>query len=632
MTDFPTMFSPFTLGPLRLRNRIALSPHSTHYADRTESDRLAAYYVARAKGGVGLIVHEPVVVHPSSLSRNGKIWGYDEANAREYRKTTDPVHEHGAAILCQLIHNGRQVDGFASGMPAWYPSVTSRSGTSELTHAMTRAEIADVVTGFAVSARICREGGFDGVEVHASHGYLLQGFLSPATNRRTDEYGGSAENRARIVDEVVAAIRREAGDDFVLGLRITGDEVQPGGLDADAATALAVRLAAPGNVDYLSVVSGSLASYDRIVPDMSFPRGLNVGYAATIRKARVPVLVTGRIAEPVEAERILADGQADLVGLVRATIADPNWVAKAKAGTVEQIRPCVYANDCRDAIGGRRSLACMVNPDAGHEHNHEPVAHQKRKVVVVGGGIAGLEAAAAALDRGDDVVLLERSARLGGQLALAAAGSRRELGRLVDHLAAVVGARAVVEYGVTATAALVADMKPDLVVLATGAEERQSRFPGAITGWQILGGHEPDSTHVVLFDESGGNGWPLFTPAEILVGAGHTVTVVLAASAIGTSVEAASLPPLLRTLRADIRLTSTVDGADDTGVTVRNLYSGATTRIADARLVVEPGRSPVDGLHTDLTAKGIDAVLVGDASAPRRIGVAIREGRTAVQR
>jgi 2,4-dienoyl-CoA reductase (NADPH2) len=293
----------------------------------------------------------------------------------------------------------------------------------------------------------------------------------------------------------------------------------------------------------------------------------------------------------------------------------------------------VYANDCRDSIGGRRSLACMVNPDAGHELHPHPERSGQRRVVVVGGGIAGLEAAAAAADRGDEVILFERSSRLGGQLALAAAASRSELGRLVEHMVARVGKDVDVRLNQAADAAAIAALRPDVVVLACGAEEPSSRFPDAVTGWRVL--NDPTllagAERVVLFDESGGNGWPLFTPAEVLAEAGHPVSVVIAGAAIGTSVEAASLPPLLRRLKADIHVTSTIDRVDADGVTVRNLYTGVTTRLDGARLVVEPGRRPLDGLRPELAARGVEAVLVGDALAPRRISVAIREARAAVR-
>ncbi|GAA2358402.1 FAD-dependent oxidoreductase [Dactylosporangium salmoneum] len=639
-TQFPTLFSPFQLGSLTLRNRVVLAPHSTHYANRVESERLSAYLAERAKGGVGLIIHEPVIVHPSSLSRVGKIWGYDPDNGGEYRRTTDLVHEHGAGILCQLIHNGRQVDGFESGLPAWYPSVASRPGTSELTHEMTHGEIAEVVAGFARSARICREGGFDGVEIHAAHGYLLQAFLSPATNRRDDEYGGDVTNRTRIVRDVVAAIRAEVGSDFVVGIRVVGDEFQPGGLDTDGAGQVAEALAGAGGVDYFSVVSGALSSHDRIVPDMSFPRALNAPLAAPLRERvrPVPVLVTGRIAEPREAEEILAAGQADLVGIVRSAIADPRWVAKAQAGTTAQIRPCVYGNDCRDAIGARRALSCMVNPDAGTESRPaRPVTvGSPRRVVVVGGGIAGMEAAVAAADRGDQVVLLERTDRLGGQLNLAAAAPiRAELARLTEHMTLRVAASGIdLRLGRPADADGVASLRPDLVVLATGATQPASRFgTGAVCSWDILADPaarpalRPD---VVLFDESGGNGWPLFATAEVLIAAGHRLTVVSGAAAIGTAVEAASLPPLLRRLRAEILLTSTVERSGD-GLTIRNLYSGATTERDSATLVVESGRRPLDHLAQQLRGAGLPVVVVGDALAPRRISTAIREGRAAVR-
>lgn len=629
------LFSPLRVGTTDLRNRIVMAPHSTHYADRVESERLTAYYAERARGGVGLIVHEPVIVHPSSRSRVGKIWGYEHANANAYRATTDAVHAAGAHIVCQLIHNGRQVDGHESLMPAWYPSEVVRTGTIETTHAMTVDEIEAVVEGFVTSAQICASGGFDGVEIHAAHGYLLQAFLSPATNTRTDEYGGSPSNRRRIVEDVIRRIRAAAGPDFIIGVRLTGDEAQPGGLSADDCVAVAAALAP--EVDYISVVSGSLASYDRIVPEMSFPRGLNVEFARRIRQVAggVPVLVTGRIAEPEQAERILAEGSADLVGLARALIADPQWASKAAKGDSSTIRPCVYANDCRDSIGGRRALVCMVNPNAGHEGEPSPEAGPRsRSVVVIGGGPAGMEAAVTAAASGARVVVFERAHRTGGQLHLAAApDSRRELRRLLSHLSSKVEGSPAIDLRLGEEPGLddLRKVAPDLVVVATGAVP----VPGtaqAASAWAVLDGHRVESETVVLQDASGSNGWPFFAAAEVLAERGHRVVLVTGATALGAGVEAAAVPPLLRRLKAwgaRIELMSTAVEDGEPGVVVRRHDTDSVLRFADATLVVENGRrsagdrGPWDGLD-------VPVVVVGDALAPRRIGTALAEARRAV--
>lgn len=630
------LFSELRVGSMRLRNRVVMAPHSTHYADRLESERLTAYYAERARGGVGLIVHEPVIVHPSSLSRVGKIWGYDPGNAEAYRRTTDAVHGHGARIVCQLIHNGRQVDGHESQMPAWYPSETGRGGI-EITHAMSTGEIAEVVAGFAEAARICVLGGFDGVEVHAAHGYLLQGFLSPATNQRTDEYGGSADGRLRIVREIIAAIRDETGPDFVVGVRITGDEVLPGGLDEAGCVEVATLLAP--YVDYVSVVSGSLASYDRIVPDMSFPRGLNVGFARAVRAAvaPVPVLVTGRIAEPDHAEAIVADGHADLVGLARSLIADPAWVRKAAEGAAEEIRPCVYANDCRDSIGGRRSLVCMVNPEAGRELERRETPAPGRRVVVVGGGVAGMEAALTAVDLGDRVVLFERGEHLGGQLRLAGTvPSRSELGRLERHLARRVRRSDIdLRLGVEPDEATLRELAPDLLVVATGAVPARDGGPLApdATALDVVAGAEVPGPTVVLQDRSGGNSWPLFAAAETLAARGHRVVLVTGASSLGAGLEAASVPPLLRRLaehRVRIEMLTTVVGRDAAGVHVRRSDTGEVAVHADASLVAELGRRSA-GASGPWTGVAAETMVVGDALAPRRIATAIAEGRAAVR-
>ncbi len=632
-STLPLLGSQFRLGHMELRNRVAMAPHSTHYADQVETERLTDYYVERARAEVGLIIHEPVIVHPSSLSRVGKIWGYDERNIEAYRRTTDAVHEQGSRIVCQLIHNGRQVDGHESQMPAWYPGEVARGGTIESTHAMTPPEIAEVVEGFARAAEICARGGFDGVEVHAAHGYLLQAFLSPATNSRDDEYGGSLQGRVRIVREILEAIRRRVARPFVVGVRLAGDEGHEGGLDERAAVDIARELA--DEVDYISVVSGSLATYDRIVPDMSFPRGLNVPYASAIRAvvAPTPVLVTGRIADPQQAEAILARGDADLIGLARSLIADPQWVRKGLSGQSDTIRPCVYANDCRDSIGGRRSLVCMVNPAAGREGVKPAAPAESRRVVVVGGGVAGLEAALTAAARGDRVTLFERSAELGGQVRDAAAvESRAELRRLLVYLAREIE-RSEVELRLNAEpdeAALRA-LAPDLVIVATGAKAMRPADDAGPTALDVIGGLEITASTVVLHDRSGGNSWPLLLAAELLAERGHQVVLVVPAHAFATGIEAASVPPLLRRLRerqVRIEMLSTVLDSDASGVRIQRRDTGTVTTFPGAVAVGEFGRRSA-GSAGPWDRLGTEVRVIGDALAPRRIGTALREGREA---
>lgn len=628
------LFSPITVGSATLRNRIVLAPHSTHFADRYESEHLTEYYRERAEFDVGLIIHEPVIVHPSSLSRVGKIWGYDEGNISHYRRTTSAVHSYGSKIICQLIHNGREVDGHQSSMPAWYPSAVSREGSSEFTHEMTIHEVREVVEGFARSARICMLGGFDGVEIHAAHGYLIQGFLSPATNQRSDRYGGCADNRYRILKEIIYAVRENTRSDFVIGIRLSGNEYQENGLKEHDTLELA-RSLATDEVDYFSIVSGSLRSYARIVPDMSFEAGLNVPIASRIREvvAPTPVLVTGRISDPARAEEILSNNHADLIGMARSLIADPEWARKAAQGAPHEIRPCVYANDCRGSIGGRRALSCMVNPEVGTETRRTILPTTTgRRVVVVGGGVAGMECSLTAAEAGAEVVLVEKSERLGGQLHLAAApGSRKELRRLVEYLARKIEMSTVqVRLGEEATAESVRALDPDAVVVATGAEGRSSRFTsGTLTAWDVLSGRPVPEGTVVVFDESGGNGWPFLAAAELLTELGRKPIVVSSAATLGSSIESASIPPLAARLRkggAEIHLMTTVLAADRGGVRLSRHDSGAQTVVSGASLVVEAGRSVAAFAFDEPT---IETIVVGDALAPRRIQTAIRDGREA---
>jgi 2,4-dienoyl-CoA reductase-like NADH-dependent reductase (Old Yellow Enzyme family) len=637
---FPHLFSEFQLGKLTLRNRIVMAPHSTHYSDEVESELHTEYYARRAAGGVAMIVHEPIIVHPSSHSRPGKVWGFDERNIPHFARTARAVHAHGTAIVSQLIHNGRAMDGFTSGMPAWGPSELQRGGSPDRCHAMTTGEIADVIAGFARSAEICRAGGFDGVEVHASHGYLVQAFLSPLTNHRTDSYGVSQQNRMRLLVEILAAIRASTDDEFVIGVRLAGDEGVAGGLGPGDMTDMAQALS--DDVQYLSIVSGHTPTFDRIVPDMSFPRGLNVGYAERIKKrvGDLPVLVTGRIAEPADAEKVLADGSADLIGLARALIADEAWAAKAAGDAVPEIRPCSYANECRDSIGGRRSMTCMVNPDNGHPVRTVAVLPLRRRILVVGGGIAGLECATAAAERGAEVVLVEAAAAFGGQTALAAlAPGRSELGRIVDHLRWRVEHSAIeLELGRTADADWLFEQRPDHVVIATGA--RPIPLSGAAVGGvhaqtAIGGSLGTGEGRVVVYDDAGSNSWPYWSAVEAAAESGAEVIAVMPYANVGVGIEAASVPPLLRRLanhgvefRTCLRLADVSDG----NARFVHTYAGSSTTIDGVTaVVVESGVASDAQLPTKLAELGMTVDVIGDALAPRRMMDAIREGRAAAK-
>lgn len=640
------LFTPIDLGPLTVSNRIFFAPHSTHYSDQIESERHTAYYEARAAGGAGLIVHEPVVVHETSISRRGKIWGFDDRNIEPFRRTTEAVHRHGTRIVCQIIHNGAQMTSYESGEPLWSASATRSPSGTEISHEMTVSEIRRIVEGFGATAAICEAGGFDGVEIHGAHGYLVQAFLSPLTNRRDDAYGGSEELRLRFLREIITMIRSQVGERFVVGLRISGDELEAGGLGSDDMQRIVRHLHDRAPVDYLSVVAGSHRTYDRVVPDLTHPLGVNVGLAAAIRsQARgTPVLVAGRIAEPEHAESILSEGSADMIGLARAMIADPSWPRKARDRKSSDIRPCIYTNECRSAIDGLRPVACSVNPGAGHERESSGAVVNgfergaaPLRVLIVGAGPAGLHAAATLAEAGCETDLVDEAERVGGQLRSAAAvPSRRDLFRIIDHLEGrylTAGGR--LRLGERVEAAAVAAGGHDAVVFAAGGEPVRVEAPdeGRLRASDVLGGLRPTGRRVLVVDAAD-NGWSFVSTIELLLADGHEVTAVTPAPVLAGGIDRASQPPLWRRLFSaglEVKTLRTLDRFDGVEAVLRHRFGGSTEVVSMDAVVVEAGVRARTELIRACDGFDVPRFIVGDAAAPRRIIDAIRDGESAAR-
>src|SRR5262252_8648384 len=468
------LWSPIRLGPVTVRNRIVFSAHLTNYArDGLPTGQHAAYYAARAAGGAGLIITEEHSTHPTDWPYEKLIHGFHRDVIPGYRRITDAVHRHGVPIFAQINHNGGQASGMYSRLPVWAPSPVPDPLFREVPKAVTEAEIGEIVAGYATVAGHCVEGGFDGVELQCSHSSIVRGFLSPATNTRTDAYGGSLPARARILLEIIDAVREAIGLDHALGVRICGDELIEGGSTLAEAVEVARMVEATGQVDYINTSIGvATATLFMIEASMSIPPGYALFIANAMRRAvSLPVIGVGRIKDPVQAERALADGHCDLVGVVRGQIADPDFAAKARSGHATEIRTCLSCNqECVGRMGLNRWLGCIENPRTGREAVPlPPPSRRSRQVIVVGGGPAGLQAAATAAQRGHHVTLLERQPRTGGQVAVAASvPSRAEFLDVVRNLAAECQRHGVtVRTGVEATAQWLLGELPVAVVLAT---------------------------------------------------------------------------------------------------------------------------------------------------------------------
>ena len=406
------LWSPLALGPVTTRNRIVFSAHLTNYArDGRPTEQHAAYYAARAAGGAGLIITEEHSTHPTDWPYEKLIHGFHRDVIPGYRRITDAVHRHRVPIFAQINHNGGQASSMYTRLPVWAPSPVADPLFREVPKAVTQAEIDEIVAGYAVVAEHCAEGGFDGIELQCSHSSIVRGFLSPATNRRTDDYGGSLENRARLLREIVAAVRRVIGNRLALGVRLCGDELIDGGTTIDEAVDVARMVEADGQVDYINTSIGvATATLFMIEASMHVPPGYALFIPSAIRKAvELPVVGVGRFKDPLQAERALAEGHCDLVGVVRGQIADAEFAAKARAGATDDIRLCLSCNqECVGRMGLNRWLGCIENPRTGREAavlsvgiaSQRTIPTNRTVVLVVGGGPAGLQAAIAAAQAG----------------------------------------------------------------------------------------------------------------------------------------------------------------------------------------------------------------------------------------
>jgi 2,4-dienoyl-CoA reductase-like NADH-dependent reductase (Old Yellow Enzyme family) len=424
--NFSHLFTPLDVGPMTVPNRLVMAPMERNYAnaDGTVSERTVAHYAVRAHGGVGWIDVESTFVDPAGRGRTHQLGLYSDSCVDGFRRLAAAVHAGGAKIGIELHHAGRNTCSAISGTQPVAPSpVPCLEAGGETPRELVRSEIEQIVERYADAAARAAAAGFDAVELHSAHGYLPLAFLSPLTNRREDEYGGALENRARFALEVIAAMKSAVPDGIAVGCRFSANEYLPGGLTLADAIDYA-RLLERAGVDYLSVTGGVYASFVRIIPPMDYRPGWLLPTAATIKAAvGVPVIGVSRIVDPRQADAAIAGGQVDLVALGRALLTDPELPRKTRQGRLEEIVSCIGCNQgCEARISRQRDVTCLVNPAVGREaaFSSVPPASTRKRVAVVGGGPGGMEAARTCAERGHDVLLYERSDRLGGMIGLAA--------------------------------------------------------------------------------------------------------------------------------------------------------------------------------------------------------------------
>lgn len=643
--QFPHLFSPISINNLTLKNRIISTGHETHLNDNgIIGDRMVAYHEARAKGGAGLIMTEVALVHPGAVFVADPIRVDTDDCIAGYERLANVLHGYDCGIIAQLFHPGREIIASQDGTAP--VSYSASSVPNERFHVLPRTMpiwlVKEVIEYYGDAGARMFKAGLDGVEIVASHGYLPAQFLNPSVNQRQDQYGGAFQNRLRFIREVAENIRGKTDAEFVIGLRLSGHEKSPDGLGGGEMVEICESLAANGLLDYMSVVAGTsstLTGSTHIVPSMSEETGYTAPFAAAIKqRVDIPVFATGRINQPQIGEEILSKGHADMCGMTRAMIADEEMANKAFHGRTDDIRACIGCNQaCIGHFHEGYPISCIQNPISGREvrYGNIEAAKTKRNVMVIGGGPAGMKAAAVAASRGHKVTLYEKSNQLGGQALLAQLlPTRAEFGGIITNLEREMDLAGVeVRKNTSIDMAMIEAQQPDVVVLATGAVPRLPDMESdgeahIVNAWQILKGEVKVGSSVVVADWRAD--WIGIGIAEKLVQEGCHVRLAVNGYMPGQTIQMYvrdTAVGRLHKLGVEMIPYVRLIGADRDSVYLQHTMSGEAVIVEDIdTLVLCQGHTPVNDLEDLLRHSNIEFHMTGDCLAPRTAEEAVFEG------
>ena len=633
------LFSPIRIGSMEVKNRIVLPPMTVGYGvpEGTVSDKHRDYYEARAEGGAGLIITEAAAVHAQRKYGMFPLGLYEDDQIQSWNELAEATHRHGAKLAVQLMDPGPESIMMLTGIQPVGPSpVIGRGLFRDVPRELSIGEIEAIVEDFAEATRRAKEAGLDAVQIHAAHGYALVGsFMSPFFNKRTDKYGGSLEGRLRLLLEIIEAVHDKVGKDFPIIVRMSGDERRTGGRTLQE-TQFIARILVEAGVDALEVSGGTIPTvFWAVVAPSGTPLGLNTDFSKAIKEVvDIPVISVGRINTARVAEFILETGRADMVSMGRALHADPELPNKAAAGALDDITPCLGCNcGCIGSVVQGVHATCIINPAAGREKEMALVpAEQRKKVLVAGGGPAGLEAARVAAVRGHDVTLYEKEEKLGGQVNLASVPPfMQEIGQLIKHLTTRVQKAGVkVELGKAVTPEVIDELKPDVVIVATGASPLvPESIPGidkerVITAWEVLAGHEATKAGKVLIVGGGLTGCEtadfLAFPTDNMAAAPTEVTLLELREKIALDSMAEPrhlLLDRLREKRVDVIVRAKVKEILDDGVVFERDGQEETLHGFEY-VVLAMGAKSVDTLSKEIEGKVPEVYVIGDATYPRR--------------